>query len=44
MIADTVQFLGGRDSATAGENEFIRHPVAGGDTDPGAAADDEIPF
>jgi single-strand DNA-binding protein len=45
VIADTVQFLGGRDGGPSEPNQFLP-PAAGssGDADFGAPADDDIPF
>ena len=44
VIADTVQFLGGRDGAVSEANQFVPAGAAGADADFGAAADDDIPF
>jgi single-strand DNA-binding protein len=48
VIADTVQFLGGRDGAGGGEaNQFVPSGAGasqGSDADFGAPADDDIPF
>jgi single-strand DNA-binding protein len=47
IVADNVQFLGGRDSAAAGEgNQFVPASVSSGsDADfTGSPADDDIPF
>ena len=46
VIADTVQFLGGRDAGEAGGNQFV--PAGAGastaDADFGGGSDDDIPF
>jgi single-strand DNA-binding protein len=45
VIADTVQFLGSRDSAGGeGERQFVPAGAASGDDFPPAGADDDIPF
>ncbi len=46
VIADTVQFLGGRDGAASEANQFVpAGATAAADADfGGAAADDDIPF
>jgi single-strand DNA-binding protein len=44
VIADTVQFLGGRDSAPREENQFVPAGAAAADADFGGASDDDIPF
>jgi single-strand DNA-binding protein len=45
VIADTVQFLGSRDSGGEGERQFVPAGAAsGGDDFPPAGADDDIPF
>ena len=46
VIADTVQFLGGRSSEGAGEggNQFVPAGAAAETADFGGASDDDIPF
>jgi single-strand DNA-binding protein len=47
VIAETVQFLGGREGFAGGgsENQFVpAGATAGADADFGSAADDDIPF
>jgi single-strand DNA-binding protein len=49
VIADTVQFLGGRDGAPSEENQFVPAAAAAAaagtaDADFGSPADDDIPF
>jgi single-strand DNA-binding protein len=44
VIADTVQFLGGRDGAQNEPNQFVPAASGGADADFGAPADDDIPF
>jgi single-strand DNA-binding protein len=44
VVADTVQFLGGRDGAVTEENQFVPAAAAATDADFGTAADDDIPF
>ena len=45
IIADTVQFLGGREGGVEGERQFVPAAAsAAADSDFGAGADDDIPF
>src|SRR5579864_5407995 len=45
IIADSVQFLGGRSDAAVGEPQFVPAAAAAeGDADFAPAADDDIPF
>ena len=45
VVADNVQFLGGRDGAGGGEQQFVPQGAAQSTDDfPAAAADDDIPF
>jgi single-strand DNA-binding protein len=44
VVADTVQFLGGRDGEVTEENQFVPAAAAATDADFGTAADDDIPF
>ena len=43
IIADTVQFLGGRDGGGEGERQFVPAGAAGDDF-PSSPTDDDIPF
>ena len=44
IIADTVQFLGGRGDAGDGERQFVPAAATAGNEDFTASADDDIPF
>jgi single-strand DNA-binding protein len=45
IVADTVQFLGGRADFAGGENQFVPAGATAGEADfPASAADDDIPF
>ena len=45
VVADNVQFLGGRDGGGPGEQQFVPQGAAQSTDDfPAAAADDDIPF